>query len=262
MNVMVLCVHCVVGWRRKRRWRTRGWRSRKTKVCCPWDFCLLFASSDLTVEESILSVTWAPQPIRTSRNIPCENPEQWLPCFPCKLKHSNTVKDWLHPNKALKVSSGTHSLMARYLVQSNKASYKHLNAESRFQTIMHSTSLHSSGIAQSVECQTEKWGIILTWVRSPSAARFFSSGVNFQVRLKDVHTPHQQHLVCTLKILNTDTYFCLSSTVTALTDLLNTLHVFFRGQLWFRRGGKEGKQQIVKRRWWRQQRLRFCWTHR
>ena len=66
------------------------------------------------------------------------------------------VKDWLHPNKTLKVSSGTHLLMARYLVQSNKASYKHLNAESRFQNVMNSTSLHSSGIAQLVECQTEK----------------------------------------------------------------------------------------------------------
>ena len=182
-------MHCVAGWRRKRRWRTRGWRSRKTKVCCSWDFCLLFASSYLTVEESILSITWALQPIRTSGNILCENPEQW-PCFPHKLKHSNTLKDWLNPNKTFKVSSGTHSLMARYLVQSNKASYKHVNAESWFQTIMHSTSLHSSGIAQSVECQTEKWGMIVTWVRSPSAARDFSSGVNFQVRLlRCSHSP-------------------------------------------------------------------------
>ena len=46
-------------------------------------------------------------------NSPHENPDQWLPCFPHRLKHNNGVKDCSIPNKTFKTGHGSRSLVTR-----------------------------------------------------------------------------------------------------------------------------------------------------
>ena len=68
-------------------------------------------------------------------NIPHKKPEQWLPCVPHKLQHSNGAKGWLILNKILNINNDTFNDNGKYTLQSNEANDTHLKAGIRPQSL-------------------------------------------------------------------------------------------------------------------------------